>query len=296
MDIVLALVAAFCFALGTVLQQKAAIDSTAAEALRAGFLLRLARRPVWLAGLAIDALGFVFQAWALGVGRLVVVQPILATTVVFALPLGVRFTSQHVTRRDVLAAIAVTAGIGAFLVIGDPSGGSDDAPVRVWLEAGAVVAVLCGALVLAAIRTSATRAKAALFGTATGILFAVSAALTKATVDALGEGIVHLVTDWHLYALVVVGYVSMSLSQISLQTGALAPAIATQMALDPIAAVPLGILVFHETLNATPLAVAGCTAAGALIVAGLVALASSRPATDGVADGGTPALEGAPRR
>ncbi len=277
MDIVLALVAAFCFALGTVLQQKAAIDSTAAEALRAGFLLRLARRPVWLAGLGIDALGFVFQAWALGVGRLVVVQPILATTVVFALPLGVRFTSQHVTRRDVLAAIAVTAGIGAFLVIGDPSGGSDDAPVRVWLEAGAVVAVLCGALVLAAIRTSATRAKAALFGTATGILFAVSAALTKATVDALGEGIVHLVTDWHLYALVVVGYVSMSLSQISLQTGALAPAIATQMAFDPLASVPLGLFVFGETLDAAPLDVVGCVAAGALIVAGLLALAAHAP-------------------
>ncbi|MFN8130212.1 MAG: DMT family transporter [Solirubrobacteraceae bacterium] len=295
MDILLALAAAFCFALGTVLQQKAAVDSSEAEALRAGFLLRLARRPVWVAGLSVDALGFVFQAWALGVGRLVVVQPLLAATVVFALPLGARITDQHVTRRDVIGAVAVTAGIAAFLAIGDPSGGRDDAPLRAWLVAGAVIAAICSLLVLGAIRAARPRVKAALFGTATGILFALSAALTKATVDQLGDGIGHLVTDWHLYGLIAVGYVSMSLSQISLQTGALAPAIATQMALDPIAAVPLGILVFHETLNATPLAVAGCTAAGALIVAGLVALASSRPAADAVADGGTPALEGAPR-
>jgi drug/metabolite transporter (DMT)-like permease len=293
MDVLLALAAAFCFALGTVLQQKAAVDSTEAEALRAGFLLRLARRPVWLAGIGIDALGFGFQAWALGIGRLVVVQPLLAATVVFALPLGARITNQHVTRRDVLGAIAVTVGIGAFLVIGNPSGGRDDAPLRAWLVAGAVVAAICGALVLAAIRESRPRVKAALFGSATGILFAVSAALTKATVDQLGEGFVHLVTDWHIYGLIAVGYVSMTLSQIALQTGALAPAIATQMALDPIAAVPLGIFVFHETLNATPLAIAGCTAAGALIVAGLLALASSRPAPVAPQDGGGAELEAA---
>jgi hypothetical protein len=45
------------------------------------------------------------QAAALGDGRLVVVQPILATTIVFALPLGVWLSSQRITRRDVIAVI-----------------------------------------------------------------------------------------------------------------------------------------------------------------------------------------------
>ena len=82
--VLLSLAAAFLFAAGTVLQQQVATDATDEEALGAGFLLQLARKPRWLAGIAIDGLGFVCQAIALGVGRLVVVQPLLAMTVVFA--------------------------------------------------------------------------------------------------------------------------------------------------------------------------------------------------------------------
>ncbi len=61
----------------------------------------MAKRPVWLAGIAADALGFVCQAVALAVGRLAVVQPLLVATVVFALPLGAKFTGQKVRRVDV---------------------------------------------------------------------------------------------------------------------------------------------------------------------------------------------------
>ena len=57
----------------------------------------MARKPVWLAGIAADALGFVGQAVALTIGRLAVVQPLLATSMVFALPLGHRLTAQRVT-------------------------------------------------------------------------------------------------------------------------------------------------------------------------------------------------------
>jgi hypothetical protein len=78
LEVLLALLASLLFAVAIVLQQREAARGSREEALRAGFLLRLARRPVWLAGIAVDALGFVAQAAALGVGRLVVVQPLLA--------------------------------------------------------------------------------------------------------------------------------------------------------------------------------------------------------------------------
>ena len=62
----------------------------------------MATRPVWLRGIATDALGFVAQAIALTIGRLAVVQPLLVSSVVFALPLGARLTHQQVrsARRD----------------------------------------------------------------------------------------------------------------------------------------------------------------------------------------------------
>ena len=92
-------------------------------------------------------------------------------------------------------------------------------------------------------------AKAALLGTATGLLFGLSAALTKAVGDQFDEGVLTILTDWHLYALIVVGYASMTLNQLALATGALAPAIATSMAFDPIASVVLGMTLLQESLH-----------------------------------------------
>jgi drug/metabolite transporter (DMT)-like permease len=273
LPVALALVAALLFALGTVLQQQVAATASGAEAMRANFLVRLARKPRWLAGIAADAGGFACQAAALGLGRIVVVQPLLATSVVFALPLGAWLGDEPVGRRQWLAAVVVTGGLAVFLVVGNPSGGTDDATAAAWIAAGAIAAAACGALVLAA-RRRPPAMRAALLGTATGLLFGLSAALTKATVERLDDGVLAVLGDWHVYALVVVGYASMTLSQASLQTGALAPAVATQMVLDPVASLLLGILAFGERLHETALGVIASLAALVAMLAGLVALAA----------------------
>jgi drug/metabolite transporter (DMT)-like permease len=274
MAVVLALLAALLFAGGTVLQQKVAETASEDEALKAGFLLRLARRPQWLAGIALDAGGFVCQAIALGVGRLVVVQPILATSVVFALPLGNRLTGQHIGRREVIAALAVAAGLGVFLVVADPSGGRDDATATAWIVSFAVIGVVCAALVAAGLRAG-PGPKATLFGIATGILFGLSAALTKTCVERLDEGVLGLLGDWELYALIVVGWVGMTLCQASLQTGRLASAMATQMVLDPVTSVLLGTLAFDETIHTSAVGLGGSLVALVVMLTGLVVLATS---------------------
>jgi hypothetical protein len=88
-----------------------------------------------------------------------------------------------------------------------------------------------------------------MLGIATGVLFALSAALTKAVVDELDDGVFTIFTTWHLYGLAVIGYGSMTLNQMALDTGALAPAVATSMAFDPIVSVVLGITLLQEKLN-----------------------------------------------
>ena len=119
--------------------------------------------------------------------------------------------------------------------------------------------------------------RAALLGTAAGILFALSAALTKATVEQLDDGVLTIFEHWQLYALVVVGYVSMTLSQASLQAGALAPAVATQMALDPVASLLLGTLAFKETIHDETGALLAALAAFAVMIAGIGFLALREP-------------------
>jgi drug/metabolite transporter (DMT)-like permease len=264
-EIVLALAAALLFSLGTVLQQKAGLDEPeAAEGSSSGLLLRMARRPVWLMGIASDAFGFVAQAVALTIGRIAVVQPLLVSSVVFALPLGARLTSQRVRRADIAAAVLVTAALAAFLLVASPSGGRNDAPIGAWAVVFAVCCGVAATLVLAS-RRARPAGKAALLGIATGILFGVSAALTKAVGDQFEQGVFTIFADWHTYALLVVGYASMTLSQLSLQTGVLAPAVATSMAFDPITSVVLGVTLLRETLHAS---------AGATLVA-LVSLAAA---------------------
>ena len=121
MDIVLAIAAAVLFALGTVLLQKGGMAEPAGGS-TSGLLLRMARRPIWLAGIAADAAGFALQAVALTIGRLAVVQPLLVSSVVFALPLGAKLTDQRVRRIDVVAALVVTIALVVFLTAADPSG------------------------------------------------------------------------------------------------------------------------------------------------------------------------------
>ncbi len=276
LSVLLALCAAALFAAGTVLQGRAAESESDEAALKAGFLLRLLRRPQWLGGIAVDALGFVAQAAALGIGRLVVVQPLLATTVVFALPLSAWLADKKVTRREIVAALAVTVGISVFLIIGEPSAGRDDAPVGDWLIAGAILLGVTAVLVVIGAR-SGPGARAALFGTACGILFAVSAGLTKAVVDQLGEGVLTIFTDWHIYALIVVGVASMALSQTSLQTGRFAPAIATSVTFDPVASLLLGLTLFTERLEESPAAIAASIVSLLVMFWGLYVLAATSP-------------------
>jgi hypothetical protein len=275
MDVALALAAALLFSLGTVLQEQVASRASEEEARRTGFLIQLARKPRWLVGIAADALGFVAQAGALAIGRLVVVQPLLATAVVFSLPLGAKLGGKRISGLEIGAALAVAAGLALFLVVADPTGGVEDATTKAWIVSFVACGATSGGLALAA-RGRAPVQRAALLGTAAGILFALGAALTKATVEQLAEGVLAIFEHWHVYALVAVGWAGMTLSQSSFQAGALAPAAATQMALDPIASLLLGTLAFEETIHETPATVALALAAFAVMIAGLVVLAVRR--------------------
>ena len=276
MEVVLALVAALLFALGSVLQQRAGLDEPQGGS-DSGLLLRMVRRPVWVAGIVADGLGFGAQAAALSVGSLAVVQPLLVSSVVFALPLGARLTGQRVHRSDVAAAVLVTAALVAFLAIADPSGGRDNAPLADWLIAGAASAGAVAVLFLAA-RHMAPARRAALLGTATGVLFALSAALTKAVTDQLGDGVLEVLGHWQLYALLAAGYAGMTLNLLALSTGALAPAVATSMAFDTLVSVLLGVTLLQESIHETTL---GAVATMAALLAALFGIAVLSRSQDG---------------
>lgn len=271
MQVVLALISALLFAVGTVLQQKAGMGALASGT-TSGLLVRMARHRLWLGGIGCDIGGFIAQAGALRLGQLAVVQPLLVLSVVFALPLGARLSDQRVGRREAAAAALVVAALAGFLAIANPSGGRSEASLREWVVAGIACGALAAPLSLVDRHGPAPR-RAALLGAAAGILFALSAALTKAVVDELHLGLLHVIVSWQPYALGGIGYVSMTLNQLALNTRALAATIASSTALDPIISVALGLALFNEHLHASGLQAAGAFVALAAALLGVRVLA-----------------------
>jgi drug/metabolite transporter (DMT)-like permease len=271
----LALLAAFLFALAAALQQKGALGLPEISLRHPASLERLAGQTMWLVGTAALLGGYVFQAAALDRGRLAIIQPLLVTTVVFALPLGYVLTQQHVGRREIGGAAVIVLGLALFAIYGDPAGGKENAPGDEWAIAITVLALVCAALLLFGGRGGLTM-RAAIYGTIAGILFGLSAALTKPTLGYLHAGVEQLLSNWEPYALAVAGVLGFVLQQVSLGTGRLAPSVATVSVANPVVGILLGTLLLDERLS-RPIwhIVVACIGLG-LALAGAVVISIAR--------------------
>lgn len=249
MAVALALGSAFFFALASVLQQRAAAEAPEQKALRIGLMLHLLRRPLWLVGYACDWGGFGLQAAALGFGSLLVVQPLLVTGLLFALPLGAWWAGRRLGRGDWVAAIALTVGLAVFLSEGSPTGGRDFAPLGSWIVAGACVGGLMAACVLVALRArGATRAL--LLALAAASCYGITAGLTKSSVRLLGDGLGTFLTSWEPYVLAAAASVGMIINQSAFQAGALEASLPTLTIVEPIVAAVIGVTLFAERIQA----------------------------------------------
>ena len=214
--ILLALAASFCTATASVCQRIGA-RSSEVTGFDVWLVFRLARRPVWLLGIASMILGFVLQISALRFGPLALVQPILALELLFVFAYMAISRRVKVRRRDWLAAVAMSAGIGLFLHVASPSGGRQHAPGPSWWLAGlitlGVVLLALGMAFGPGGRPGASRPRrAALLGAATGISWGFVAAVIKELSSHLGDGIAAIFSNWSPYVLVVVGAATMLLA------------------------------------------------------------------------------------
>jgi len=268
---VFSLVAALLYATASVLQHRAAVEAPREQSLRVGLLGYLARQPWWVAGVAADAGGFIAQFLALGHGPLVIVQPLLVSGLLFALPLGAALSHRRITTRELWAAAAVVVGLAALLVAANPEQGHVDATGAAWTGLLLATLVPAALLIVAAVRVPSL--KPALLATSAGVIYGLTAALTKVTAHQLGNGITHALTGWQLYILVAVGVVGMVLTQSAFQAGPLKASLPALTVADPVVSVLIGMTAFHEHVDQTPLRLAVALAGGIVMVGGVVALA-----------------------
>jgi hypothetical protein len=109
--------------------------------------------------------------------KLIVVQPLLVTTIVWALPLGHWLTAQNVVRRQVLGAGVVVVGLALFVLVGDPDAGVEDASTESLLIA--VLSVSAVVAVLLLLLRGKAAVHAAVLGVCAGLYFGLSAGSAK---------------------------------------------------------------------------------------------------------------------
>lgn len=239
----------------------------------------LARQPLWLLGVGLSLFGYLLQAAALHFGALAFVQPLLVTSLLFAVGFGLLLGRHHLDWTVAWGATCAVAGLAGFLIIARPRGGGTATPAHL-AEAVPVAAVLVvavvGSLLVAQFRPGPSRAL--LVALACGVVYGINAFLVKIVTNVLVQGPVALFTSWPLYAAIVAGAIGFLLNQRAFQASKVAaPVLAVITAADPLVSIVIARFWSGERFAAGAWRFPPELALLALMTAGIAALAYSMP-------------------
>jgi drug/metabolite transporter (DMT)-like permease len=246
--VLLALGAAFFIAIGDVIHQRSAHEVTDEPVSHIGLFTRLLRDRQWWLGSGVAAAGFALQAAALGLGSVLLVQALLVTSLLFALPINARLTHHRVTRWEWLWAALLAASVVVIVTVGNPTAGHSRASLETWT---AVAVVMGPALVLCVLGAQVWSGSisAVLLGLVSGALWGLFAVLTKGVVDRLDDGLWTLLRTPELYVWALVAIAGTAFQQSSFRAGSLTASLPTMTVAEPVVASVLGIVVLGEALR-----------------------------------------------
>ncbi|MFI6281458.1 DMT family transporter [Streptomyces sp. NPDC050988] len=239
--LLLSIGAACCLGFGFVLQQNAASHAPLGDFLSPRLLLDLVRVPRWLGGIGLMVVGMVLGAIALSNGEISLVEPLLATNLVFALVLSRRQTRQPLGRQGWAGLLLLAGGVTAFIVAGQPQGGDARTdPFRQWLIIGVVLGLAL--LLTTYAKRSLLSAGPVLLGVAAGLLYGVQDALTRVSGQRFSDGgWIALATGWQVYGVVALGITGLVLVQSAFETAPLRMSLPALTAAQPLAGIACGV-------------------------------------------------------
>ncbi len=276
--VVLALGAAVFIAIGDVIHQRQAHEVTDEPVGHLELFTRLLRDRQWWLGSFVAAAGFGLQAAALGLGSVLLVQALLVTSLLFALPINARLSHRRVTRWQWMWAVLLAASVAVIVTVGNPTAGQARASWETWT---AVLVVLGPALVLCVIGANIWKGpvSAVLLALVSGALWGLFAVLTKGVVDRLDDGLEALLRTPELYAWAAVAVAGTAWQQSSFRAGSLTASLPTMTVTEPVVASVLGVVVLGEMLRPGEAGTFTLIVAVGVMVVSTAALARSEAAT-----------------
>jgi drug/metabolite transporter (DMT)-like permease len=270
--LLLSVCAACCLGFGFVLQQQAAAHAPIGDFLSPRLLLDLIRVPRWLGGIGLMVCGMALGAIALGQGEVSLVEPLLATNLLFALALSRRRNRQPLGRQGWAGLALLAGGVTAFIVAGQPQGGSaPSGAFRQWL----IIGVMVGAALLLTAYAKRPRLAAApvLLAVAAGLLYGVQDALTRVSGQVFADGgWGGLFTTWEPYGVLMLGVTGLLLVQSAFEAAPLRMSLPALTAAQPLAGIACGVGFLGDRLRTDAGALAWEAAGLVGIVVGVVLL------------------------
>ncbi|TWP36067.1 DMT family transporter [Leekyejoonella antrihumi] len=250
---------AVAFGASSALKHASAAEAPDAQSMRPSHIGRFIRATVthrlWLGAVVCDVVGLVLQIFALHLGALALVQPLLVSGLVFALIFRWLFGTESLNRRQGLWALILTASLAVFLLMSAPhsaSGGPEHVDKVPAIVVGCLGIVMVLVLIELGRRQRVHHQKAAVLGIAVGIVYAASAALLKAVTDVASSGLLHIFTSWQLYAFVAAGATGLLLNQLAFQAGPLSASLPATSTVDPLLSIVIGVAIYDEQVRHSP--------------------------------------------
>jgi hypothetical protein len=268
--VTLALLGAATFAVSSSVQHQAA--ERAPESVQGVFALvgYLMRRPAWLLGQFLATCAFVLHASALHAGPIAVVQPIVVSGIVWAVPARAAISRRMPSVTELRAVLITAVGLAVFLVASDPTAGT-----QAGLGRGTIMLGLAGVLVAVTANIAAGRVRndprrrAFFLGVVGGVLFGLVAGFLKLALQELNDGgLGAMLTAWPTYALLLAGAGGVLTNQRAYRTAGLSASMPVLNIVNGITSLAFGFTVFSEVPRHSPLfllieaGALGCMATG----------------------------------
>jgi drug/metabolite transporter (DMT)-like permease len=264
-----ALVAALFFALANNFQRHAAAGERHEGAGPIRLMLGLLTTPTWLAGSLLAVAGLVFHARALNQGGVILVQSVIATTLIYSILIEATVERRRPRPQEVLGALVVAVGVILLVGVGRPSASGEFRSVSKAMVVLALSALVGGGALLVSRRRPRGRRTATILGASAGVCFALDAVFLRAAAGSISplDTPTLLINGGGFAIASVLGNLVVARAYQSAPLRHVLPGLA---AAEPITAFACGRLVFGETLGGGTLGAIAVAVGLAMMLVGVV--------------------------